>query len=203
MQPPQAVEARSLVRLPIRVALTAKRFSAVATVRGKRTRQRKVPITGRVTENGTTPVQGARYRAGYYSVSLYRRTEASGRDQYLGDLGVDPSGRFHVVVRDRVGVYYRGTTIDNSTGFGRTAPPGLGDPPWLAPGGCVRANSLGLLRGQRDRPGAVDTRSATTALPSWSRTPSAAENPCTIPFAILLTPHFTGLAKWARRAHFL
>ena len=139
MQLPQAVEARSLVRLPIRVALTAKRFSAVATVRGEADPPAQGPGNGTDHRNGTTPVQGARDREGYYSVSLYRRAEASGRDQYLGDLGVDPSGRFQVVVRDRGGIYYRVTTIDNSTAFGRTAPPGLCDPPWLAPGGCVRS----------------------------------------------------------------
>jgi hypothetical protein len=138
---PQAVEARSLVRLPIRVALSAKRFTATAIVGATPTRQRKVLITGRVTENGKPPVQGRLGdREGRYSVSLYRRTTKHGRDQYLGDLGVGTSGRFRVVVRDRRGIYYRVTTVDRSFPTGRTAPPRLCDPPWLAPGGCVRPN---------------------------------------------------------------
>ncbi len=136
---PQPVEARSLVRLPIRVALSAKRFTAL--VGTKRTRERKVLIKGLVTENGKPPVQGRDAdREGRYGVSLYRQTTKNGPDQYLGDLGVASSGRFQAVVRDRRGSYYRVTTIDSGAPNGRQAPTTLCARPWLAPGGCVRPN---------------------------------------------------------------
>ena len=136
---PQPVEGRSLVRLPIRVALSAKRF--VATVGTPPTRQRKVSIAGVVTEQGRPPVQEKAGDAGHYYVSLYRRTERASRDQYLGDLPVTAAGRFGVAVRDRRGSYYRVVTIfESAFPLGRRAPSGLCARPWLAAGGCVRPN---------------------------------------------------------------
>jgi hypothetical protein len=133
---PPAVEARSLVRLPVRVALSAKRFVA----RGEPpARRRRVLIAGRVTENGAAPSQGRLdTRQGRYGVSLYRRLTANGPDQYLGDLGVSATGSFRVAVRDRRGIYYRVATRGALTADGRPPPAGLCGRPWLAAGGCVR-----------------------------------------------------------------
>lgn len=135
---PRPVEGRSLVRLPIRIALSARRFTATVSTAPTR-RERKVLIKGIVTENGKTPVQGRLDTVeGRYGVSLYRRTEMTGEDEYLGNLGVSLSGRFDVVVRDRRGSYYRVSTDENDFAVGRKAPAGLCARPWLAPGGCVR-----------------------------------------------------------------
>jgi hypothetical protein len=137
---PRPVEGRSLVRLPIRIGLSAKRFTATVSTAPTR-RERKVLIKGIVTENGKTPVQGrVDSQEGRFGVSLYRRTERTGEDEYLGDLGVRVSGRFDVVVRDRRGSYYLVRTNKNDFAVGRQAPTGLCARPWLAPGGCVRPN---------------------------------------------------------------